>query len=211
MRNFLAITKWILILLVGASMFSCQVKSEYQRMKARELASGVQQDSLFLGMYLGMTRDSFFKHCWELNKQEILTHGQMNISVEYKLAELRPSTKMNFYPNFYQDKIYEMPVLISDSSWAPWNKSASSDSIKTEVKELMEDWYGKGFIKVEHPTRGMAWVKVDGNRRISIYRQDDRNVRVVFTDLNTEDLAQAERKEQREAAKAQNNETPATK
>lgn len=188
------------------NLIACEVPTDYQQMKKRELASGVQNDSLFLGMYLGMTRDSFFKHCWQLNKDKLISHGQMNMSVEYDLKELSESAKMNFYPNFYEDKIYEMPAMITDSRWAPWNPEATSDSIKTDVKNLMEKWYGEGFIKVEHPKKnGFAWVKVDGNRRISIQRQDHRIVRVDFTDLNVEDEAEAflqAQKQKRQAEKA---------
>lgn len=201
MQNVVFTAKIALIGFLFCGLFSCEMPTEYQQMKSEGLASGVRHDSIFLGMYLGMTQDSFFKHCWRLNKEEVLTHGSMNMSVEYELKQLRPTAKMNFYPNFYEGKIYEMPAMISDSQWAPWNPSSKSDSIKTEVKELMEVMFGKGFIKVDHPKKnGFAWVKVDGNRRISIHRQDERIVRVVFTDLTVEKEAKAANKAMLEAS-----------
>jgi hypothetical protein len=46
-----------------------------------------------------------------------------------------------------------------------------------------EKTYGKGFIEVRHPLHGTAFVKVDGNRRISIFKESDLYVWAVFTDL----------------------------
>ena len=92
---------------------------------------------------------------------------------------------MDFYPAFYKDRIYEMPVVFSYDGWAPWNKGQHADSLKIEVLDLMEEWFGTGFIEIENPNYngGNAFVKVDGNRRISIYNVDETKVYVDFVDL----------------------------
>ena len=69
-------------------------------MLEKELASGERQDTLFLGIYFGMTNRDFFTHCWELNKQQIIKQGNGNISVEYQVKEMKYRALMNFYPRF---------------------------------------------------------------------------------------------------------------
>ena len=57
------------------------------------------------------------------------------------------------------------------------------DYLQTEVLKWYAKVYGKGFITVEHPQRGIAYTKIDGNRRITIFREDDMHVWAVFTDM----------------------------
>jgi hypothetical protein len=79
-----------------------------------------------------------------------------------------------------------MPVRFVYNGWAPWNKKLSSDSLEMDVLNWYEKVYGDGFLKVEHPKRGIAYVKVNGNRRISIFKEDDMYVWAVFTDMMVE-------------------------
>jgi hypothetical protein len=65
------------------------------------------------------------------------------------------------------------------------NKEYQSDKLLEELVDNYEDIYGEGFIKAEHPETGrMAWIKIDGNRRISLYKKNDRVVHVEFLDLS---------------------------
>jgi len=57
---------------------------------------------------------------------------------------------------------------------------------------MFEAWYGKGFIEINHPQRGSAFVKMDGNRRISIWKEDDQRVRASFTDVPVEKIVEAQ-------------------
>lgn len=176
----------LLILVVGLTT-SCQQKSEYQKLLERELATGERHDSLFLGLYLGMSSKDFYTTCWELNRQGVVRQGLGNASVVYRLGNKLPySAIMDFYPAFYEDKIVEMPLVFRYDAWSPWNRRLWSDSLQLDVLHLMEDWYGEGFIRSEHPEKGIAYVKVDGNRRIVIVTPDDQMVRVLFTDMSVE-------------------------
>ena len=133
-----------------------------------------------------MDRKEFYEICWDLNKQRIVTGGK-SASVAYVLDdELKFSADMDFYPVFHKEKIYEMPVVIGYANWAPWNKEASADSLQLDVVNMMKDWYGEDleFMEISHPEKGSAFVNVQGNRRISIYKSiDGRNVKVMYTDL----------------------------
>jgi hypothetical protein len=72
-------------------------------------------------------------------------------------------------------------------AWAPWNKQFTSDSLKMGVMDLMKKWYGdKNIIELKDSTLGNIFVKVDGNRRITIGRFDDIKIKVDYTDLLVE-------------------------
>lgn len=178
---------WIFIVCLPFLFFAsaCTQTSEYHRLVEQELASGLRHDSLFLGIYLGMSSKDFYAHCWQLNKQGLIKEGSNNTSVLYKIDGLKYPASMDFYPRFINDQIVEMPVLFAYDSWSPWNKHLFSDQLQVEVLQLMEQWYGPGFIEVPNPgpVGGNAFVKVNGNRRISIYYKDDWKVRVDFVDL----------------------------
>jgi hypothetical protein len=80
--------KWIVIAMVLFS--ACRADSDmakYERLVKKELAKGVREDSLFLGIKFGMTSKEFYAHCWELNKKGLVTDGNGNTAVLYKLPK----------------------------------------------------------------------------------------------------------------------------
>ena len=182
-------------------MAGCSPASRYENRMKKELASGIRYDSLFMGMHLGMTDKDFYTLCWELNREGVIRQSHNNTSVEYDPGDRldHPST-MTFYPKFAEGKIVEMPIQFSYDGWAPWNKELSSGHLVEDIRDWYEDEYGKGFIAVTHPVRGKAFVKIDGNRRITIYQEDDLYAWAIFTDmaaLSEEETGKtAEREEQ---------------
>lgn len=170
----------VIIIAVG-----CKKSSTYYEMEVRELAKDVRYDSLFFGLYLGMPAKDFYAHCWKLNKQGLFRQGASNTTVHYEIEDFKYPAGMDFYPRFHQDKIIEMPVFFAYNAWSPWNKNLYADSLKLEVLDLMVDWYGDGFLEISHPKQknNKAYVKIDGNRRISIYNLDDSKVQVDIVDL----------------------------
>jgi hypothetical protein len=163
---------------------------QYSKLVKKELASGARVDSLFLGIHLGMTSKEFYGHCWELNKKGLLTDGEGNTAVLYKLDKgLKYPASMNFYPDFYENKISVMRANFQYNAWAPWNKAQFSDSLLPDVLTLYKKWYpsGNDFIAITDKARGTIYVKVDGNRRITIGRFNDMLVRVDYTDLTIEE------------------------
>lgn len=176
--------KVLLLLMIGVLFFSCTPRTKYERRLKSELASGIRQDSLFLGIRLGMSDFDFYTRCWELNRQGLIKQGSGNMSVEYKLEnELKHPVTLNFYPNFQQGKIYEMPVRFMYNGWTPWDKEYSAESLEADVLNWYKKIYGKPFIEVKHPKWGTAYVKIDGNRRITIFKEDESHVWAVFTDM----------------------------
>ena len=60
----------------------------------------------------------------------------------------------------------------------------SNDKLLEDVKNLLEEWYGGEFIKIENEDASLSlWVKVDGNRRIRLFKESVSTVRAEFTDL----------------------------
>ena len=165
-------------------------KKTYPELVKQELGKGVREDSVFLGIYLGMSSKDFFGHCWELNKKGIIRDGSNNSMVLYKMdSGLKYPAEMNFYPDFYENKIAKMRVHYQYDGWAPWNKQLFSDSLLPEVVNLYKKWYPKGneFITLTDSTKGTIYVKVDGNRRITIGKYNEMMVKVDFTDLLIEE------------------------
>jgi hypothetical protein len=162
----------------------------YKKLEAKELASGKRNDSLFMGIYLGMTSKDFYMHCWQLNKAGLFTDGDNNTAVLYhfKNGELKYNASMNFYPGFHDDKIYKMQATFNYDAWAPWNKGMMSDSLQQHLLQLLRTWYPKGnnFLAIEDKERGTIYVKADGNRRITVGKYDDMRVKVDYTDMLVE-------------------------
>lgn len=174
-----------IILLTGLMLISsCTPRDKYDQKLKEELASGERSDTVFMGLYLGMPEKEFYTRCWELNKSGVIRQGSTNTTVLYEVKkELDYPGTMDFYPRFNDGKIFEMPVRFKYNGWAPWNKKLSSEKLQSDIVDWYEDIYGKGFIRVKHPEHGLAFVKLDGNRRITIFRQDEMHVWAVFTDM----------------------------
>jgi len=177
--------KWMVLALLAALIVGgCSPGKRYEQRLKRELASGVRNDSLFLGLSFGMSQKEFFDHCWKMNKDSLVRQGMANMSVQYDINyELKYPATMNFYPVFENGKIVEMPVRFIYNGWAPWNKDLSASNLAKDVKSWYEDVYGKGFITVTHPMKGEAYTRIAGNRRITIYIENDLYVWAVFTDM----------------------------
>jgi hypothetical protein len=173
----------VTLTIIGYFISGCSPKAKYERKLKHELASGVRQDSLFMGLYLGMPQKDFFIQCWKLNQKGLVKQGSLNTTVEYHPKELKYPCQMDFYPTFIEGKIAEMPVRFLYSGWAPWNKEMTSDKLQADVLTWYKKVYGDDFIEVQHPKKGLAYVNINGNRRISIFKEDELHVWAVFTDM----------------------------
>lgn len=181
----------ILLACVLLCVGGCRDQSEYDRLVERELATGATYNELFLGYELGMSREAFYNHSWDLNRQGLVMQGPQNQTVQYEMEDDLPhAAKIFFYPDFHEDSIFRMRVRFLYDGWAPWNREMSSDTLQMDVVNLFEQWYGDGFIEYDRTQESFGenihFVKVDGNRRIVVARQSDSEVMAVFTDLIAE-------------------------
>lgn len=157
-------------------------------------------DTLFMGISLGMGKKEFYDYCWKKNQEKIFTHGPANQEVEYRLNDngVNHPMIMRFYPNFHEEKIYEMPVLFKYDAWAPWNRAYQSDSLLVDVLDMFKRWYGPEFKIVQHPSQGPVYVRRDDNRRINLFIRDDQFVQAVFTDVKVEKKMMDQQKAQQD-------------
>lgn len=188
----------IVLVCLASLVMGCDQRSAYDRIVARELATGARFDTLFLSYALGMPKQAFYDSSWALNRRGLVMQGPQNQNVQYKLPDALPyPATMLYYPDFYADRIYRMRVRFGYDNWAPWAKRLSSDSLQLDVIALLERWYGRGFF--EHDATGTAlaprrqFVKVDGNRRILVVQYSDSEVLAVITDLLAEKAMVEER------------------
>ncbi len=167
----------LMIVVIGCS------RSKYDQLVKAEMAKGIVNDSLMLGMKLGQTQKEFFDKCWKLNRDKIVTNGPDGY-VMFELPVKKENGKgdaitMLFYGIFNDDKTMTgMNFQFYYESWSLWNKSLQSDRLMPEVKSRFMNWYpGNDFIKVELKNgKGDIFVKVDGIRRITIKPLDDNRV-----------------------------------
>ena len=181
-RTFLFVLS--LLLWMGA----CNPKNKYEEMVQAALSSNIRYDSLFFGLYFNMTPHAFFEHCFEMNQKGLFFQSPNGTEVQYTFEnEFQYPVIFNFFPNLKDSTIHELRGHLYYQHWTPYQKKYSADSLQREVVALFEKWYGDPFIKIPHPQAllGNIYVKIDGNRKISIYNNlDNRKVEVWFVDLS---------------------------
>lgn len=153
-------------------------------------------DSIFLGINFGMERQAFYDRCMILNKEGKTIQGTHNTSVLYIDNEnFKLPVDMNFYPNFYKEKIFAMPVYFNYKAWAPWNKELQSDSLILEVKNLLEKWFGTGFVEKKLNSGRIGYYKIDHPRIITIKIRDEQFVDVLIENIKYGDTSELKNEE----------------
>lgn len=178
----------ISLAILGSFLGSC-TQSDYTKLVKSELAKGIRQDSLLLGINFGDTRNDFYVKCLYLNKQQLVREGPGNTSVQYlfsdSLVHKEPTKiKLLFMPKYDRDeKIVEMEMELSYEGWAPWNRELQSDSLQVKTMQLLREWYkGNEFVTAKIMDKDIP-VKVDGNRRILVFIYDPQRVVVKIQDI----------------------------
>ena len=167
-------------------------KSEYDSYVSRELSKNMESDSLIFGMRMGQTKKEFFDQCWQLNKDKVLSQGDGNATVKYlePLDSLNENTKRKsllFYGEFDDNNImYGMDMAYEYTGWALWNEEYHSQPLMDDLKaQFLRDYGGNEFIEIDiNKDDYKAYVKIDGNRQILMYPQNNKTVIVKIEDLN---------------------------
>src|SRR5690606_9269257 len=183
------IIKYILPLVSLLGIIGCQ--SDYTKMLNREAKEGIQKDSLILGLVMGENRTDFYRRCWQLNQERLITQGPKKETVEYSLP-LREDEKsvfditLLFYGIFNaHDIMIGMDMSFYYTAWAPWNSELTAQQLLPKVQDTLRSWFpGNDFIAIESDNlESPIYVKIDGNRQISAYVKDDKDVVVKIEDL----------------------------
>ncbi|MFY0685950.1 MAG: hypothetical protein JXQ90_02235 [Cyclobacteriaceae bacterium] len=173
-----------LLLVVIVGMMACQPSNSIESITTQELGKGIKQDSLFLGLKFGITQKEFFDHCWELNKQQIVSHGGDNLSVKYSFKDADDlDVDFNFYPDYDDGLAFKYNARFNYVAWAPWNKHLWADKLLMNIQPVLEKWYGGNeFVQIKINDK-LKFYKIDGNRQIVLEIKDERFVQATFIDL----------------------------
>ena len=189
--NCMSKIKYVLyFFLIGLFVVSC--KSEYQQYVDRELSSGVTNDSLMFGLYMGLEKETYFEICWELNKEGVLDQGTGNGSVRHTTDKDSLGQRTTYSLDLLFEALFDeedilrgMSINYSYLAWAPWNRELQSDGLILRLKkDLLEMYPGNDFIEIDvKASKSSALVKIDGNRQILMYIKGDKDVVVKIEDL----------------------------
>ena len=163
-------------------------ESDYTKLVKSELAKGIRRDSILLGISFGNTRNEFNGKCFDLNKQHLVMEGAGH-SVQYlftdSLVHRKPTQiRLLFVPAFDDKEIItNMDLNFSYVAWAPWHRQFQADSLENKVKKLLMLWYGGNEFVTAHVGDNKIPVKLDGNRRVLVYRDDPQRVIVRIEDI----------------------------
>ncbi|MDG2147138.1 MAG: hypothetical protein P8K14_02805 [Flavobacteriaceae bacterium] len=188
------LNKIIFCLLILTPFLACEVESEYSKLLKKELKSGKSFNDLVLGLKIGQTKDDFYKICADLNKKKLITSGARSLYPEYILypkdsIENGKKIRMSFMGIFDDDRIMKgMDIRFNYYSWIAWREEYNSDNLINEIKDTLQLWYpGNNFIEIDlklDSKNNFAYVKIDGNRQITMYKIDGRDVAVIIEDLS---------------------------
>lgn len=148
-------------------------EAKYKHFEKMELAKGMRYDSLFKGLYLKMPFKEFRTYSFDMNiKGKFKQGGQKSPNwVQSELNEMSYPATLTFYPQFKKDSINEMNAAIYYEN-ATFNDGIfESDSLMLDVLNLLDTWYGGKTFKIKSPNfyKEDVYVKVNGNRRITVY------------------------------------------
>jgi ribosomal protein S19 len=185
------ISQIFVIVLVAGSLASCG-QSEYTKLVKRELAKNVRYDSLFLTFKFNDTQTDFYTKGWEQNRLGLIRQGPKNQNVEYMMKS-QDTTKSNiqmlFFPEFDENQlIKKMEMYLKYTAWSPVSKGYKSDVLLPVAIDTLMNWYGGNeFMEVKFPKDSVSmWVKVDGNRQISLTAINEAEIKAVISDLTWE-------------------------
>jgi hypothetical protein len=176
-----------ILLFVGLILLSANCGNrpkDLASIEKQELASGIRNDSIFLGIHLGMPKQGFFDYCWGMNKKGQFTEGE-GMTVEHDLGKRNFAypIQMNFYPKFKNDKVNELPIKFTYKGIDISYPNGQTEKLLKDVKKLAEVWYGEGFFITTLPDGVKSYAKVSGNRKVLIFSEKEYEVMVVVTDL----------------------------
>lgn len=187
--RLIEITRTILISFLFLKLTSCDFYSDYHKLVKSEISKGQINNNLILGFSLGMTKQQYYDRCTFLNKNKIITVGGYNFNPEQILTSNSINTKkikMSIDPSFDENKIIDgMQLRFSFLGWSNWNTDYQSSVLIYQIKDSLNSWLpGNDFIDVNlEGIRDETLVKVDGTRRIVLYKLNSKDVIAKISNL----------------------------
>lgn len=145
--------------------------------------SGIQEDSLMLGIQFGMTQDSFFSYCQKYNQNGEIFDSGSPLQAARKINWNGNNFQMNFYPNYKSDKIHKLEFECFHEGYSQWNKQYYSESILEDIKTYFEKEFQLRMESFDHEKFGKAYVAFTGNRRLRIFIKNQKMIGGEFLDM----------------------------
>ena len=187
----------ILLGLLFVLATSCNDERRLEKLIEQELATGVRNDSLFLGLGFGITMQEFYSHCQELNRKGLVKEGSKNMSVEYIFED---SLGQPIAFNFYADRESEGNIYRYFTSFNYYafalNPHLYADQLIEKIPGVLMEWYGGNKpITVIRDNKKYIY-KIDGNRMIEVFIYDLSTVAANYYDLSNVDFFRFHRMKQ---------------
>lgn len=175
---------------LGLFLGACRQEVSYATLVSQELARDTQADSLWLGLRFNMPMEEFFIYCFNQNqKGEFFQHSGSSEVIYTFEDEFKAPVDYVFFPAGGTAAIQQLEGTMVYQAWAPFSREFTAEHLQEEVIGYLEDQFGgRPFLAVDHPQEfwPQAFVKVDANRKILLYRSfDDRKLHVVFENLRS--------------------------
>ena len=87
-KNMSKTIQLFLFLAIALCFAACE--SEYSKTVKKELKTGVIHKDLILGLKIGQTQKEFYDHCWQLNKQQLVSQGSGNKFAKHFMPRRAP-------------------------------------------------------------------------------------------------------------------------
>lgn len=188
--TFLVVQSVFLFVLIF-SLVGCQ--SEYDKWVDQELARNVKIDSVFFDLRLGESKEVYFKKCWDLNHDRIITQGRSYHLLKHNYTDTTEMDgKNDFYIEFQgvfnkDNKVKGLDAKFSHRLWSIWSQEYHADKLLPKVLDSLSKWFpGNAFTPFDLDSDSIprVYVKIDGDRRFRVYPIDTRDVAVKIDDLN---------------------------
>lgn len=183
----------LVIIAISIVVLFISCKSDYTKLVEGEMKKGASPLELPLGLTTGISKKDYFAQCWQLNSDKKISHGPGNQYAKFELTPLDSRDSLHkitmlFYGLFDKDEImHGLDMRMEFNAWAPWNEdSHSPELIKTLQRHYLESYGGNPFMSLDVTEDLQAQVKVDKNRRITIYPLSGKEVVVKIIDLRYE-------------------------
>lgn len=177
------IMKLAFCILFFLTLLACS-HSRYDQMYTKAKDSGIHNDSLFLSFEFGMSQDSFFNRCKEINASAGLFDSSGKLRVGRKIKINSEDFQMNFYPVFVENELAVMPFELHHVSYSQWNKQYYAGEILPGIVKYFSEEFALELEEFNHPEIGSAFLAFTGNRRLRLYRKTQKLVGGEFMDMS---------------------------
>lgn len=183
-KHLSIITAFVIALISGCQ----EKKSEYQIIEEKqkaELASGIRNDTIFLGFYFGMTEEQVNEKFKELiRKGKVYVNAENQYQYDFTFVIIKKATS-SFSFAYQSDKLYKMTLSVESKD----EYIKDSKALQLQLRNLYSKKYGYDCIKlkpiVSNKEDEFDYMWVQGNRQIEIY-EGIGDARIIYTDMKAE-------------------------